>query len=113
MEILYYLFLTIILFARKRLEYKPSFKIYLIDWLKLAFKNKIIFINLFGNILLFIPLGYYKGIIKSILIVIIIELLQLLFKRGVFDIVDIILNTIGIILGYVGRKIYGRRRNEY
>ena len=97
------------MFYRKKEYREPNFDIYLDEWILYIFKNKIIFINIVGNILLFIPLGFFKGIIKSTLIIIIIEILQYILKRGIFDVVDIILNLIGVVIGKIGREIYERR----
>jgi len=64
--------------------------------------------NILGNILLFVPLGFYlKAFIKNfkytfltiVSIPITIELLQYLFATGAADIDDIILNIIGEIMG--------------
>lgn len=67
------------------------------------------------NIVMFIPLGYFfrrKSFIfffvSALLITLGIESTQLLFKIGVFDINDIILNLSGMLLGY----IVGRRRKK-
>ncbi|PFN07921.1 VanZ family protein [Bacillus cereus] len=72
----------------------------------------IILTNTIGNIVIFIPLGFLipllfrrinnvklacKIFIKCIFL---IELLQLLTFTGVFDIDDIILNTLGALIGY-------------
>lgn len=70
--------------------------------------------NLIGNIVIFIPLGVYitlfsknKGVWKNTLIIIIIstlaEIIQVVFRFGIGDIDDIILNGIG---GLVGILIY-------
>ena len=68
------------------------------------------FINLIGNILIFIPLGiflkYFKirfisAFVIIIILVISIETLQYLTKRGNFDIMDIFLNIIGASIGYM------------
>jgi glycopeptide antibiotics resistance protein len=67
--------------------------------------------NLFGNVLLFVPLPavldtYFKVykfstvILISILFSIIIESMQYIFKVGVADIDDVILNSMGACLGY-------------
>jgi glycopeptide antibiotics resistance protein len=68
--------------------------------------------NLAGNILVFLPMGmllpaitnklrsYKKIAICSVLLSLSIELTQLLLKVGSFDIDDLILNTLGGILGY-------------
>ena len=67
--------------------------------------------NLIGNIILFLPLpiflaclGGIRSFKKSFLISFIfslsIELLQYIFKRGVADIDDILLNQLGTIIGF-------------
>ena len=64
------------------------------------------------NVLVFIPLGFLTGLvtkrfllIKTILLGLLvsetIECCQLIFKRGTFDVVDIINNTTGAIVGAV------------
>ncbi len=75
--------------------------------------NTTIFLNLFGNIIAFIPLGIYLPLshklfksllvipIISLLVPITIESLQLITTLGSFDIDDIILNSIGIMIGYL------------
>ena len=71
-----------------------------------------ILINIFGNILIFITLEYFlielfkinKSIINipiSFIIILIIEILQYIFKLGVFDIDDIILCNLGMIIFYI------------
>ena len=57
--------------------------------------------------MLFIPLGIInKNILKSIIIILLIETLQLTLKKGIFDVVDIILNTVGVLLGFLGEKLW-------
>ncbi|WP_223068135.1 VanZ family protein [Paenibacillus caui] len=67
--------------------------------------------NLFGNIVLFIPLGIYFPLWKSrfwhtwklaiavALLIFAVECIQLLSAVGSFDVDDIILNTFGALLG--------------
>ena len=69
-------------------------------------------INLFGNIVLFIPLGYFlprlwKGLRKwwrtwlmTLLIMTAVEITQLLTLRGTCDVDDLILNLLGAAMGY-------------
>lgn len=67
------------------------------------------FKNIIANILAFIPLGFFisnknpKNVFKALIIclgvILSIELIQLFFKIGFFDIDDIILNFIGSLLG--------------
>ena len=70
--------------------------------------------NIIGNILLFIPfivlfkkmkISIFASIIYTILIIISMELLQFLTKRGIFDIVDVYLNCLGILLASLVRFI--------
>lgn len=73
-------------------------------------------INILGNILLLVPLGYLFGvtlskldwlkvIALSILSGFTIELMQVVLKVGIFDIDDIILNAVGVELGFILFKI--------
>jgi glycopeptide antibiotics resistance protein len=67
-------------------------------------------INIAGNIGLFIPFGFLlpaclNGRLKKAIVifwtgVLLIEFLQLISKRGEFDVDDVILNTLGFLLGY-------------
>ena len=71
------------------------------------------FVNLFGNIIAFMPLGFllpllkdlWKGPIRitilSFLVSLTAETIQLIFHVGRFDVDDMILNTLGGLLGYV------------
>jgi glycopeptide antibiotics resistance protein len=74
--------------------------------------------NLFGNIVMFVPLGviipilnkrylktaYFIGLIVSILIV--VESVQMLTRVGSFDVDDIILNTLGAMIGLICTNIF-------
>ncbi len=83
------------------------------------FSLNILIINLLGNVLMFVPLGFYlKAFLKShkwtllaiIGIPIMIEVIQYLLASGVSDIDDVILNVLGELLGYWGlvlmNKVY-------
>ncbi|WP_445491304.1 VanZ family protein [Niallia sp. 03133] len=77
----------------------------------------IIIDNLLGNILIFVPLGFFlpllfkkykkfsKVCLSSILISFFLEFLQIALHIGQFDIDDIILNTIGAVIGYFAISI--------
>ncbi|MDR3280539.1 MAG: VanZ family protein [Synergistaceae bacterium] len=78
--------------------------------------------NLFGNIGLFVPYGiamtaFFGSLKKSIIIfcagLLVAETLQLISKKGVFDIDDIILNITGFAVGYAlfRRIVYNQRTN--
>lgn len=78
-------------------------------------------INLFGNIALFIPFGFflpwlnkkYKKIsttlFQSTLIILAVEIIQLFTLKGTCDIDDLILNTIGILIGYILCRLFCRK----
>lgn len=78
-------------------------------------------VNLFGNVLLFIPLGlfppllvekmrrFWKTILLAAGIVTMVELLQMLLLVGTCDIDDLILNVLGAALGY---GLFRLTRNE-
>lgn len=75
-------------------------------------------INLLGNILMFIPLGFllpkvfprlgkfWKSLLTAALIIIGVEVLQLLTLLGTCDIDDLILNLIGAAIGYGLYKLF-------
>ena len=72
-----------------------------------------VMINLVGNVVAFIPFGalirfvvnhsvrWYHVMGYTILFSLSVELLQLVAKVGSFDVDDLILNTLGGVLGYV------------
>lgn len=75
------------------------------------------FLNIVGNIMGFMPCGFFLPVISrrsrrwfntvllSFLFSLSIETVQLVFKVGSFDVDDMILNTLGGILGYILYKI--------
>lgn len=108
MGILYFGVLVVLLFGRQSIEATVNFS--LLSFFDLSGTN--IVYNIL-NYVFFIPLGSLLMIFTSkqrwsqlsiisgvILFIVGIEVLQLLSLRGIFDIVDIILNTIGVMSGY-------------
>ena len=74
-----------------------------------------IIINLFGNIIMFIPFGFLgwlnakyfsfkKLIVDFLSALIIVEALQYLTRLGVFDIDDLALNSLDVWIGFQMRK---------
>jgi len=69
--------------------------------------------NLFGNLIMFLPKGiylpYYIKMINNvggftfsmIILLFVIEITQLVTRRGSFDIDDFILNIVGALIGFV------------
>lgn len=89
---------------------------------------KAFIINLFGNILAFMPFGFmipilWQGrhkildaVLSTFLLSLGVEVIQFVFKVGSFDVDDLILNTFGGFLGVliyqtanaIRRKIFGK-----
>lgn len=75
------------------------------------------FINILGNIIPFIPMGFIiplafsslrsfmKTMITCLMLICSIEILQLIFYVGSFDVDDIILNQISCIIGFILFKV--------
>ncbi len=80
--------------------------------------------NIFGNILIFLPFGFILPIIgkrkasfmKTMLItvvfVFVIELIQYGLNVGSFDVDDIFLNSVGSMLGYILFLIFHKRMSH-
>lgn len=81
-------------------------------------------LNIFGNIIAFIPFGIYLpytsesklGFISTFLytfsLSLTIELVQLITKVGSCDVDDIILNALGGVIGYILWHIYTKLRKK-
>ena len=76
-------------------------------------------INLIGNIVLLVPVGVLAPLIapnfnwkKSLIIALLsglsIELTQVILKVGIFDIDDVLLNALGVMIGYWLLELYFR-----
>ena len=72
---------------------------------------KTIIVNIFGNILIFVPFGFlgivfpklnqfWILILDFLFAIIILESFQYFTRLGVFDIDDVILNTVGVAIGF-------------
>lgn len=80
-------------------------------------------VNIMGNILAFAPFGFLLPILKesyrhflvitflSMFFSLSIELIQLTTRVGIFDVDDILLNTVGGILGYIIFLVFNGIRN--
>ena len=81
--------------------------------------------NLFGNVIGFIPYGFILPVIahkcrNGLFIVasgfslsLLVETVQLIAKVGCFDVDDLVLNTLGGILGYITFMICNTIRRRY
>lgn len=75
--------------------------------------KKAVFLNLVGNVVAFMPFGAFLPIFSvrcrrmlwtvwySFELSLVVELLQLIFKVGSFDVDDLLLNTVGGMLGFL------------
>mgnify|MGYP000980600249 FL=1 len=70
------------------------------------------FTNLFGNVIIFIPFGFfmpmaskYRSIFSAVFysfgLSLCVETFQLITKVGSFDVDDLLLNTVGGLVGYI------------
>ena len=86
------------------------------DYHYILYRNQLgtfaVFSNLFGNILIFMPYGYFltmagkrksffRTLFYSMGLSLGVEVMQLLTKVGSFDVDDILLNTVGGVLGFL------------
>ena len=82
------------------------------------------FYNLAGNILIFMPAGFFipifwkhrRGFVFTTCVTLgmslLVEMLQLILRVGSFDVDDLILNTLGGILGYLLLILIEKRRHH-
>ena len=82
------------------------------------------FINLFGNIAAFVPLGFLlpclwkrvqsfgRFLICTVFLIVAVEVIQLFTLRGSCDIDDLILNVIGALIGFAILRFIQKRRIE-
>ncbi len=75
--------------------------------------NKAFFINVFGNVIAFMPMGFLQPflsdkqlrggliVLNCFIVSLLVETIQLVFKIGCFDVDDLLLNTLGGLLGVI------------
>lgn len=85
---------------------------------------KMVLINLLGNVAAFIPFGFflpvlwkdtaklYRMFLLTLGFSLLIELVQLLYRVGTFDVDDLLLNTLGGLIGYAMWRISDIRRRR-
>lgn len=101
---LYACVMVVLLFGRPYLGASVN-----LNLLKLIDMNLYSFFQNMFNFLFFIPIGFAfkrnnskkRVLIISMIFVVLLETLQLVFMRGVFDIVDILCNVSGIFAGFI------------
>lgn len=82
-------------------------------------------LNVAGNVIAFMPCGFflpvvsrrskhwYNTVLLCFLLSLGVEMTQLVFKVGSFDVDDLFLNTAGGILGYISYRLVQRFRIRY
>lgn len=85
---------------------------------------KAVFLNLAGNVIGFMPFGFmlpristrarywYLTLLLSFTFSLMVETVQLIWHVGSFDVDDLLLNTIGGVLGYVAYQIFSRKKKQ-
>lgn len=100
----------ILLFARPKMA--RGFQLDPFEVLHVLRGNRIAQLYLLGNIIFFMPIGYIIRKYNFVLAVVLscsiefnIELAQYVFRRGFFDLGDILINLVGIFIAYFTCKI--------
>lgn len=96
-------------FTRNISHSDPELEIFW-SW-KIALKgNRVFLIEIIMNIVMFIPIGllyrmidnrFFRCFVIGMLLTLTIEMSQLIFQRGLFELDDIIHNVLGCMIGYV------------
>lgn len=82
------------------------------------------YINLFGNVLIFVPFGFieplaskkrsfWATLVDGCLVSLSVEIFQFVTKVGRFDVDDLMLNTTGVALGYLCFLVWNAIRRRY
>lgn len=86
------------------------------------FGPKMVFLNLAGNVIAFMPFGFFWPLLwdfkanwlattlNTFTLSLAAEVVQLVYRLGSFDVDDLLLNTIGGLLGYVLCYLLVKRR---
>lgn len=82
------------------------------------------YINLFGNVLIFVPFGFiepmasskrsfWATLVDGCSFSLLVEVFQLITKVGRFDVDDLLLNTTGVAIGYLCFLVWNMMRRRY
>ena len=86
-----------------------------------AYQARHAVINLVGNVVMFVPLGFFlpkvsarqrklwRTMLTTALLMILVEMVQLFSLRGSCDVDDVILNVLGAVIGYGIYKIFEKK----
>ena len=99
--------------AEYRYNLKPFREIMRFYRYRYILGNKAFFINVFGNVIAFMPMGFFQPllaqkkwrgalvVLNCFIVSLLVETIQLVFKVGCFDVDDLLLNTLGGLLGVI------------
>jgi|GEM_PF-2604835 len=112
---IYFIVMLFMLFGRRRIGMIVNFD--LSEFLNTYYANIEMMIM---NFVVFVPVGYLlrhyswiKAVTFALCTVLCIETIQLITQTGIFDIVDIIINTTAIVFGYfVSKLIFKEKQNK-
>jgi len=103
---IYFLVMAFLLFGRQQIGSRINMNI-----MEMFNLNQLNILQNLMNFLLFIPIGYLLrklklaySVIVGLLNVLAVETTQLILQRGIFDIVDIVIDTLSILTGYLITK---------
>lgn len=138
--IVYCVFMLWLLFGRRQYQFDGNFEeaidalvnlrplktisayLYVLENREDAYLRNVAAYNLLGNIALFIPYGIFlpflfkrlrkcwKTLLIGVITIVCVELLQFVTLRGSCDIDDLILNMIGIFIGYLMYRVTHLKR---
>ena len=86
-----------------------------------AFQVRHAIINLVGNVVMFVPLGFFvpavwekcRGFFRTVFcsagMIIVVEVAQLFSLRGSCDVDDLILNLVGVVIGHALFRLTAKR----
>lgn len=133
--ILYFIFLTYVLFfdekfGRNITNRSYSYNLVLFKEIKRFYKyrellgTKAVFLNIICNVIAFMPFGFLVPLLQndkrnvltitllSFELSLMVEVMQLFFKVGSFDVDDLFLNTLGGFLGVILFVVIRKVRNK-
>ena len=109
---IYFLVMAFFLFGRQKIGSIINMNI-----MEMFNFNQFNILQVLMNFLFFMPIGYLLrklklaySVIDGFLIVLAIETIQLISQRGIFDIVDVVIDTLSILTGYLITRVRGANK---
>ena len=98
--------------------------LHMIERYGISASGRIYWRNLAGNLVLFLPMGYFlprlfpwfgtffRTVLFTVFMIVCVEAAQLVTQSGSCDVDDLILNTVGCVLGHVIYKLLSRIKGK-